>query len=169
MNIPNMLTAIRFCLIPVFIFIFYNPNISNNVFWGIVVFGIAGITDFFDGYIARKYNLVTKWGKLMDPLADKLMLITVLISLYVKGVIPKGVIVIVFIKEFLMIVGAFLLYKNREVVVEANFYGKTATAAFYVAVIAKVLNLRFADILLFIAVVLTLIALVQYGYKNLKK
>jgi len=169
MNIPNILTAIRFCLIPVFIYVFYNPEIENNVLWGIVVFIAAGATDLLDGYIARKYDLITKWGKLMDPLADKLMLLTVLISLYVKGIIPAPVILIVFIKEFLMIVGAAFLYKNRNVVVEANFFGKAATASFYVAVITTVLKFQYSNVLLYIAVVLTLIALVQYSYRAFKK
>ncbi|MFO7154584.1 MAG: CDP-diacylglycerol--glycerol-3-phosphate 3-phosphatidyltransferase [Caldicoprobacter oshimai] len=169
MNIPNILTVIRFCLIPVFIYVFYNPDIQNNVLWGIVVFIVAGATDLLDGYIARKYGLITKWGKLMDPLADKLMLITVLISLYVKGIIPAPIILIVFVKEFLMIAGAAFLYKNRNIVVEANFFGKAATASFYVAVVATVLKLPYYNILLYIAVVLTLIALVQYGYKAFKR
>lgn len=169
MNIPNILTVIRFCLIPVFVYVFYNPDIHNNVLWGIVVFIVAGATDLLDGYIARKYNLITKWGKLMDPLADKLMLITVLISLYVKGIIPAPVILIVFVKELLMIVGAAFLYKNRNIVVEANFFGKAATASFYVAVIATVLKFRYYKVLLYIAVVLTIIALVQYGYRAFKR
>lgn len=169
MNIPNILTVIRFCLIPVFIYVFYNPEIHNNLLWGIVVFIVAGATDLLDGYIARKYGLITKWGKLMDPLADKLMLITVLVSLYVKGIIPVPIILIVFVKEFLMIAGAAFLYKNRNIVVEANFFGKAATASFYVAVVATVLKLPYYNMLLYIAVVLALIALVQYGYKAFKK
>ncbi|NLO82830.1 MAG: CDP-diacylglycerol--glycerol-3-phosphate 3-phosphatidyltransferase [Clostridiales bacterium] len=166
MNVPNILTVVRFFLIPVFIYVFYNPNISNNIFWALVVFIIAGATDLLDGYIARKYNLITKWGKLMDPLADKLMLLTVLISLYIEGIIPEIIIIIVFIKEFLMIVGAFFLYKNRKLVVEANFFGKIASVSFYVAVIATVIKLPYSNTLLYIAVFLTLVALVQYAYKN---
>ena len=124
MNVPNMLTVIRFFLIPVFVYVFYSPDISNNTLWALVVFIIAGATDLLDGYIARKHNLITKWGKLMDPLADKLMLLTVLISLYIKGIIPEIIIIIVFIKEFLMIGGAIFLYKNRKIVVESNFLVK---------------------------------------------
>ncbi|NLO83359.1 MAG: CDP-diacylglycerol--glycerol-3-phosphate 3-phosphatidyltransferase [Clostridiales bacterium] len=175
MNVPNMLTAVRFFLIPVFVFVFYNPGINNNIFWALVVFVIAGATDLLDGYIARKYNLITKWGKLMDPLADKLMLLTVLISLYIKGVVPIIVIIIVFIKEFLMIAGAIFLYRNRKIVVEANFFGKIASASFYIAVVmkiasvTKVIDFPFSDALLYIAVFLTLIALIQYGYKNFAK
>jgi len=169
MNVPNMLTVLRFFLIPVFIYVFYNPNIKNNIFWALVVFIVAGATDLLDGYIARKYNLITKWGKLMDPLADKLMLLTVLVSLYINGAIPEVIIIIVFIKEILMIGGAIFLYRNRKVVVEANFFGKLASASFYVAVIVKILRLSHANILLYIAVFLTLVALVQYGYKNFAK
>jgi len=166
MNIPNLLTVARFCLIPVFMYVFYNPNIQNNIFWGVMVFIIAGVTDLLDGYIARKYNLITKWGKLMDPLADKLMLITVLVSLYVKGIIPAPIIFVVFTKELLMIVGAAFLYRNRNIVVEANFFGKVASASFYVAVVATVIKLPYYHILLYIAVFLALLALIQYGYRN---
>lgn len=169
MNVPNMLTVIRFFLIPVFVYVFYSPDISNNTLWALVVFIIAGATDLLDGYIARKYNLITKWGKLMDPLADKLMLLTVLISLYIKGIIPEIIIIIVFIKEFLMIGGAIFLYKNRKIVVESNFFGKIASASFYVAVIAKILKWPYSNAMLYIAVFLTLLALVQYGIKNFAK
>lgn len=168
MNIPNILTLVRFGLIGVFIYIFYNPYIQYNIRWAIFVFVLAGLTDILDGYIARKYNMVTKWGKLMDPLADKLMLITVLICLYTKNFVPGIVIFIVLIKELLMILGAAFLYKNRNVVVQSNFYGKAASAAFYVAIIALVFNLPYANILLAAAIFSTLLALFQYASLNFR-
>ncbi len=168
MNIPNILTLIRFGLIGVFIYIFYNPYIQNNIRWAILVFVLAGLTDVLDGYIARKYNMITKWGKLMDPLADKLMLITVLICLYTKNFVPGAVIVIVLVKELLMILGAAFLYKNKNVVVQSNFFGKAASAAFYIAIIALVFDFPYADMLLMIAIFSTLFALFQYALLNLK-
>lgn len=167
MNIPNILTAIRFCLVGVFIYVFNNPAIENNLKWAIIIFLVAGITDVLDGYIARKYDMITKWGKLMDPLADKLMLIVVLISLYTVDIVPLMVVIIVLGKELLMVLGAIFLYKNRDTVVQSNFVGKAASAAFYVAIIALVFELPYAYYLLGIAVFLTLFALVQYGIINL--
>lgn len=169
MNIPNILTTIRFFLVGIFIYIFYNPTIENNLQWSIVIFIIAGITDILDGYIARKYNMVTKWGKLMDPLADKLMLIVVLISLYTLQIVPLLVIIVVFIKELLMVLGAIFLYKNRKTVVQSNFFGKAASVAFYVAIIALVFDFPYAYYMLGAAVFLTLFALIQYGILNLRK
>ena len=169
MNIPNILTTIRFCLVGVFIYVFNNSAIENNLKWGIIIFIIAGITDILDGYIARKYDMITKWGKLMDPLADKLMLIVVLISLYTLEIVPLLVIIVVLAKELLMVLGAIFLYKNRKTVVQSNFFGKAASAAFYVAIIALVFNIPYAYYMLGAAVSLTLFALIQYGVLNLGK
>lgn len=164
MNIPNTLTILRLFLIVVFVYVFYSPNIENNTLWGILVFIFAGFTDLLDGFIARRYNMVTKWGKLMDPLADKLMLITVLICLYQKKMIPAIVIIIVGLKELMMILGAVFLYKNKNVVVQANYYGKAATVAFYLAIIALVVDLPYSGVVLTAAVLMTLLALILYGY-----
>jgi len=169
MNIPNILTIFRFCLVLVFVYVFYALPPGLNLIWSTVVFLSAGLTDLLDGYIARKYNLVTKWGKLMDPLADKLMIVTVLLCLYDTGMIPLFVIVIVIVKEVLMIAGAAFLYKRRNQVVSANYYGKTATLIFYVAIVALILGLPFAHFILFLAVLATLLALVQYAYRNMKR
>ncbi|HZJ57994.1 MAG TPA: CDP-diacylglycerol--glycerol-3-phosphate 3-phosphatidyltransferase [Clostridia bacterium] len=169
MNIPNILTSLRFCLVGVFIYIFYNPNIEGNLKWGIIIFIIAGITDVLDGYIARKYDMITKWGKLMDPLADKLMLIVVLVSLYTVDLVPLIVIIVVLAKELLMVLGAIFIYRNRHTVVQSNFVGKASSAAFYVAIVALVLNIPYAFHILGAAVILTLVALIQYGVLNLRK
>jgi len=167
MNIANILTTIRFCLVGVYIYVFNNPAIENNLEWGIIIFIVAGITDILDGYFARKYDMVTKWGKLMDPLADKLMLIVVLISLYSLEIVPLIVIVIVLGKELLMVLGALFLYKNRKTVVQSNIFGKAASVAFYVAIIALVFDIPHAYFILGAAVFLTLFALIQYGVINL--
>ncbi|MGI5850907.1 MAG: CDP-diacylglycerol--glycerol-3-phosphate 3-phosphatidyltransferase [Clostridiales bacterium] len=169
MSIPNILTFLRFCLVGVFIYVFNNPNIEGNLQWGIIIFIIAGITDVLDGYIARKFDMVTKWGKLMDPLADKLMLIVVLISLYTVELVPLIVIIVVLAKELLMVLGAIFIYRNRHTVVQSNIVGKASSAAFYVAIIALVLNIPYAYYIMGAAVILTLIALIQYGILNLKK
>ncbi len=169
MNIPNILTFIRFCLVGLFIYVFNNHAIENNLKWGIIIFIIAGITDVLDGYIARRFDMITKWGKLMDPLADKLMLIVVLISLYTMDIVPLLVIIIVLAKELLMVFGALFLYKRRQTVVQANFFGKVASIAFYIAIVALALDIPYAYYMLGAAVFLTLFALIQYGVINLRK
>ncbi len=164
MNIPNMLTTLRFILIPVFIAIFYS-SIDNNILYATYVFILAGITDVLDGYIARKFDMITKWGTILDPLADKLTLITVLICFTDVGFLPLWVPIIVGIKELLMIMGGvFLYYSDDKTVIPANKYGKIATISFYVAILSisfhvnRILNY----ILITIAVCLTILAFVNY-------
>jgi len=165
MNLPNVLTLTRFFLIPLYLYVvFYYPGAAIGLIAGMAIFAFAGLTDLLDGYIARKYNMVTTWGKLMDPLADKLMLMTVLISLTIKQLIPPFIVIVVIIKEMLIIVGAAFLYKSRKVVVQANYFGKAASAAFFLAVIAVIFDLPYAAIILLAALLATLVALVQYFY-----
>lgn len=114
MNLPNLLTISRFLLIPAFLLVvFYRPASSLGLLWGMFIFVLAGITDLLDGYIARRYKMITNWGKLMDPLADKSMLMTVLVSLWILELIPLFVVVVVIVKEVLLILGAAFLYKSN--------------------------------------------------------
>lgn len=173
MNIPNILTTIRFFLIPVFVIIFFS-SMDNNILYASLVFVLAGITDFLDGYIARAYNMVTKWGVAMDPLADKLMQLTVLVCFTSKAYLPIWVIIIVGVKELLMIIGALFLYCNVDkTVIPANKFGKIATIAFYVAILSIAININstLSFILVICAVILTLVAFINYvlGFKNIRK
>jgi cardiolipin synthase len=163
MNLPNALTLTRFFLIPAFIYVvFCFPGQAHGLIAGMAIFAFAGLTDLLDGYIARRYNLVTTWGKLMDPLADKLMLITVLISLTVKQLIPPFVVFVVIVKELLIIIGAAFLYKSRKIVVQANYFGKAASTIFFLAVVAVIFDFPYAYIIVSAALLATIIALVQY-------
>ncbi|HHU78550.1 MAG: CDP-diacylglycerol--glycerol-3-phosphate 3-phosphatidyltransferase [Caldicoprobacterales bacterium] len=166
MNVPNALTLVRFMLIGFYPWLYFNEGLAYHKVWAFAVFLVAGLTDVLDGFIARRYNLITKWGKLMDPLADKLMLITVLLCLFIDEVIPIWVILIIALKELLMILGAAFLYRNRKMVVQANFYGKLATFLFYIAVTALVFELNYARYILFVAVFSTILALLQYAVRN---
>ncbi len=167
MNIPNILTVIRFILIPVFGYHMYQKQYIAAV----VVFLIAGLTDILDGYIARKYNMVTSWGKIADPLADKLMQITALAFLTFFEKIQLIVLVIVIIKEAFMGAGTIFLYRRKHVVVSANWYGKLATVIFYIAIILSIFNQKYQDVLIWIAVLSTLFALVMYtiSFTKIKK
>lgn len=162
MSIPNILTAFRFILVPIFVYVFF-LNIDGNILYATYIFILAGITDVLDGHIARKYNLITKWGQAMDPLADKMMQIAVLICFTIKKYIPVWVIVIIGIKEALLIGGGlFLYYRRDKIVVPANKYGKIATLSFYAAILYLAFELPYSIVPIIFAIVFTLLALGNY-------
>ena len=129
-HIPNILTIIRFLFIPIIL----NSIFDGNYILGIIFFTISGLTDVLDGFIARKFNLVSNFGKLMDPLADKLTQISVLAALVSVKIIPVWILAIVVLKELIMVVGASFLY-GKDVVVYSKWYGKLATVLFYLAIV----------------------------------
>lgn len=159
-NVPNILTMIRIALIGVFIWLFF----TGHRYWAMGVFLLAGFTDFLDGFIARKYNLVTSFGKLMDPLADKLMLITALSCLTIAQLVPVWLVVAVAVKELAMVLGGIWMLRHG-IVVQAEMIGKTATVVFIIAVVATFLNEYTAPwdtYLQIIAVALSFAALIWY-------
>lgn len=173
MNIPNILTTIRFLLIPVFIWIFFS-SIENNILYATYVFILAGITDILDGYIAKTYNMVTKWGIALDPLADKLMQITVLVCFTSDGYLPIWVIIVIGAKELLMILGAlFLYYFVDKTVIPANKYGKIATVSFYITILSIAFNVNelISYGLIILTILLTIIAFINYtiGFKAINQ
>ncbi len=165
-HIPNALTIIRILLIPLILLYIF----TGNYILAFVLFTISGLTDIADGFIARKFNLISNFGKLMDPLADKLTQIATLTSLVITDIIPIWILIIVLLKEFIMIVGASFLY-GKDVVVYSKWYGKLATVLFYIAIVCSLLLKQFAlngvwqqiDLLLYyLALVTTVFALVMY-------
>ena len=165
-HIPNALTIIRFLLIP---FIVINI-FSGNFIIAFIFFTVSGITDIADGCIARKFNLISNFGKLMDPLADKLTQIATIASLTLKDIIPIWILAIVLLKELIMIAGASFLY-GKDVVVYSKWYGKLATVLFYVAIVFSLLINQFdlpsiwsnLDLWLFyLALFATLFSLLMY-------
>lgn len=169
MNLPNILTAIRFMLVPLFIGVFFSP-LENSMIYSVMIFILAGVTDVLDGYIARKYDLVTEWGQVMDPLADKLMQLTVVVCFTIKGIIPIWVIIIYGLKEITMIIGGIILYTRKDkLVIPADSYGKLATVIFYIAILAIAFNPSVGKILIGIAAMFTLYAFIRYSIsaKNL--
>ncbi|MCK9444394.1 MAG: CDP-diacylglycerol--glycerol-3-phosphate 3-phosphatidyltransferase [Tissierellaceae bacterium] len=164
MSIPNILTILRILLIPVYLYFFYS-NLSNSFLLAGLVFILAGISDILDGYIARKYNMTTKLGIILDPAADKLMTFTILISFISKGIIPFWILTAIGIKEVIMILGGSILYlfKGKQVL-PSNKYGKVATTSFYVAALSKIFRLPdFISTPLFsLTVFLNIVALLNY-------
>lgn len=173
LNVPNVLTIIRVLLIPVYILLY----VRGQHMWALAVFLIASFTDLLDGYIARKYNLITSFGKLMDPLADKIMVISVLLSLTIAGPVPWAAVIIVMAKEGLMVLGGVFLLR-KGIVVQSQMIGKIAQFLFIVALVLSFFHDFFATwvlpldvIFIWASVALTLAALVFYAvnaYKVLK-
>ena len=167
-NLPNILTILRLIFVPIiFISIFMEKYLLAFVF-----FVIANFTDVLDGKIARKYNLITDWGKLMDPLADKLTQIGTISALTIKGILPIWILIILATKELIMIIVAFTLYKNKIMTVNSKWYGKLATILFFIAIVCSLLSKTFTIFskltiyLFYIAIIMTLFAGLMYG-KNI--
>lgn len=164
MNLPNIITIFRIILIPVFLFIFHS-NLENRILLSGLIFLLAGFSDILDGQIARRYNLITKLGSVLDPFADKMMSFAVLISFTIAKLIPLWILTPLLIKEIVMILGGGLLYLRREKsVIPSNKFGKVATAALYASVSSIIFKTpEFLSItLLVITVILNLIAFYNY-------
>lgn len=179
-HIPNILTILRFFLIPfILINLFHDKYVA-----AFIVITISGITDILDGFIARKYNFITNFGKLIDPLADKFTQVAILMTLSSKDVIPFWILIIVISKELILIVGASFLY-GKELVVSSKWYGKLSTVLFYVAIICSLfirqfnIPFDFSLYIYYLALLATVFSLLMYikafylhGYlkkENLKK
>lgn len=168
-NIPNILTIIRFILVP----LIYTSVINKHFLTALIIFTISAITDILDGFIARKFNYITDLGKLMDPLADKLTQISLLLALSFLKILPWWIFMIVFIKELVLIISASVLYSKKDVVVYSKWYGKLATTLFYLAIVCSLIinqfNITFAfriDLYLYyLAILATIFALIMYSIK----
>lgn len=161
--VPNILTVIRFFLIPFTVY-----YLVNDQFILAIVFLIAsGLTDVLDGAIARKFNFITNFGKLIDPLADKITQLSLLGTLVMKNIIPLWILVIVLVKEAAMVAGAAFLY-GKELVVSSKWYGKAATVLFYIAIFISMvfrdLNIQSSlDLIIYyIALIMTVFSLIMY-------
>ena len=173
MNLPNKLTVMRVILIPFFVAALLYDNGSSQTMRIVanVIFIVASLTDLFDGKIARKYNLVTNFGKFMDPLADKLLVCSALICLIQLGQLPSWVVIIIISREFI-ISGFRLVAADNGIVIAASYWGKFKTTFQMIAVILMIFNIpalaTVTMIMLVIAVVLTVISLVDYVAKNIE-
>ncbi len=164
MNIPNILTVLRIILVPIYLWVFYTFR-KNNIIYSVLILVLAGITDILDGYIARKYDIITKLGTILDPIADKLIIFAILISFTSKNMIPLWILFVIGIKEIVMILGGGYLYcfKNKKII-PANKFGKIATASFYIAIFFVAFNINevISKLFLNITVFLHLLALINY-------
>ena len=130
MTIPNMLSLARLCVVPLVPLVYFSAMANANI-WAAVIYMAASLTDVLDGYIARKYNLITQLGRVLDPLADKLMTFCVLVCLIINRQIPFWAGVVFFVKEALTAFGSLVLYKKRNDVLPSNMLGKISATVFF--------------------------------------
>ena len=171
MNLPNKLTILRVLLIPFFVFFMLVPVVPCSNYIAVAIFIIASLTDLADGKIARKYNLVTNFGKFMDPLADKLLVCSAMICLVATGQLAAWMVIVIISREFI-ISGFRLVAADNGVVIAASYWGKFKTTFQMLMIIVLILNLpgRFFEILglilTWVALILTVVSLCDYLIKN---
>lgn len=165
MNVPNALSLLRLFMVPIFAVVFFLPD-PNARYWAVGVYALAFCTDIADGYIARHFNQVTRLGRILDPLADKLMTFTVIICITAADIIPVWAVVIFFAKEAAMGIGAMTMLHKIDDVIPANALGKTSTFVFFVVCAALVIfpqiSRTWAVIMISAALALTIVAFLYY-------
>jgi CDP-diacylglycerol--glycerol-3-phosphate 3-phosphatidyltransferase len=171
MNLPNKLTVFRVVLVPFFVAFLLLSGTNESLKWvALVIFVVASLTDLLDGHIARSRNLVTTFGKFMDPLADKILTISGMICLIELGRIPSWIVVIIVAREFI-ISGFRLIATEHGIVIAANYWGKWKTTFQMIMIIIMIMNLpalqMVTTIVMWVALVLTIVSLVTYITQNM--
>lgn len=171
MNLPNKLTILRVIMIPFFLAALMIDSIPNGKWIALVIFVVASLTDTLDGQIARKYNLVTNFGKFMDPLADKLLVCSAMIAMIEKGRLAAWIVIIIIAREFI-ISGFRLVASDNGVVIAAGWWGKVKTVVQMIMIIVLICDFGtdlfkvIETILIYAALALTIISLLDYLLKN---
>lgn len=172
MNLPNKLTILRVVLIVPFVICMLVPGLGKaGMYASVAFFVVASLTDLLDGKIARKYDLVTNFGKFMDPLADKLLVAAALICLTARGSLDAWISIIIISREFI-ISGFRLVASDNGIVIAASYWGKFKTTFQMIMIVMLILNYDnafyqiCAAIITYIALALTIISLVDYIVKN---
>ncbi|GFI29155.1 CDP-diacylglycerol--glycerol-3-phosphate 3-phosphatidyltransferase [Lachnospiraceae bacterium] len=172
MNLPNKLTILRMILIVPFVACMLIPGLGDTgMYASVVIFIIASLTDLLDGKIARKYNLVTNFGKFMDPLADKLLVAAALICLTAQGSLAAWISIIIISREFI-ISGFRLVASDNGIVIAASYWGKFKTTFQMIMIVMLILNFDnqayqiCAVVITYVALILTLVSLIDYIMKN---
>lgn len=173
MNTPNKLTVARMILVPfLVVFMLTGWGGEANRWICLAIFVVASVTDWFDGHLARKYNLITNFGKFMDPLADKLLVCSAMICMIELGKLPAWVVIIIIGREFI-ISGFRLIAAENGIVIAANYWGKFKTVSQMIMIILLIVDLGGAfailtQIFIWLSVALTVISLLTYIMQNRK-
>ena len=172
MNLPNKLTIVRIIMIPFFVFFLLTDFVAGSKWIATVLFCAASITDFLDGHIARKYNLVTNFGKFMDPLADKLLVCSAMICMIPLGKLQAWFVIVIIAREFI-ISGFRLVAADNDIVIAASYWGKFKTVSQMFMLILLIADLggafnMIAQVLIWVSLVLTIVSLIDYIAKNVQ-
>ena len=172
MNLPNKLTIARVLLIPFFVFFLLVPVTGESSrYIALAIFIIASLTDLLDGKIARKYNLVTNFGKFMDPLADKLLVCSALICFTEMGLLPSWMVIVIISREFI-ISGFRLVASDNGIVIAASYWGKFKTTAQMIMIVLLIAQIPggifdvLEQVFIYLALILTVVSLLDYLFKN---
>lgn len=176
MNLPNKLTVLRMIMVPIFVVFMLIPSLGGdaNKYIALALFCVASFTDYLDGHLARKHNLVTNFGKFMDPLADKLLVCSALICLCSKTMderLDAWIVLVIIAREFI-ISGFRLVASDNGIVIAASYWGKFKTVSHMTMIIMLILNIEHPiyqiaiQVVVWIGLVLTVISLVDYVWKN---
>ncbi len=174
MNVPNFLTILRLFMVPAFVIAIFQADPGR--FWAAGIFILAALTDVLDGYLARKWNQITDFGKLADPAADKMMQLSALVCLFILNRLPGWILLVYAVKEFLQVAGSLRLLNIRKYVVYSKWSGKVATVLLFIAITAIIvtteqqLPIRYATWMMVICLVATVVAFFDYVsmYMNIR-
>ena len=171
MNLPNKLTLLRVIMIPFFLFFLMTDFFAGSKYVALVIFVIASLTDMLDGKIARKYNLVTNFGKFMDPLADKLLVCSAMIAFIELGIMPSIIVIIIIAREFI-ISGFRLIAAEKNVVIAAGMAGKVKTTVQMIMCVLLIARfpfdfMRYVELFfIYASLLLTIYSLIVYLVQN---
>lgn len=174
MNLPNKISIARILLIPVLVFFLLSPleigtvfGLETNIFIALLIFVFASLTDWVDGYLARKLNLVTNFGKFIDPLADKLLMTAGFIALVEMGLAPAWMVIVILSREF-AVTGLRVIAAKEGIVIAAGYSGKVKTTVQIVTIIVLLINLSplLNSVMLWASVIITIYSGAEYFIQN---
>ena len=163
-TIPNILSLVRIAMVPLFVWCFFSP-IPNNRPWAIAIFLAAGATDVIDGYIARHFNQISLWGRILDPMADNLMVFSALICLTLIDALPLWLVLLYFSKELAQAICSYVLMRRTKDMIASNILGKAGTTLFYITIVTLTLfdpSQTVKNVLLFLSYATIVAAFVSY-------
>lgn len=170
-QIPNILSVIRLFMVPVFIVYYFRYSVLPKTLISAGVFILAWITDALDGYLARRNNWITDVGKILDPLADKLMQLAAAVCFSIDNKIFLIFLIPLVIKELMMLIGAIIVMRSKKTVVQASWYGKVATVLLFICALTRIIirgSAVFDTVIASVMLATMLFALVMYYFKDFK-
>lgn len=168
-QIPNILTVIRLLMIPFYFMVFYS-DLENSLTWALFVFVLASITDVLDGYLARKFEVVSKFGTVADPFADKMMQLSVLYTLSDADYLKNWFFWIILVKDiFQILLAAIIVNMKPRIIIPANIFGKATTVLLFVTIVLAVFRTPGIVILQGVVSVLAIITFIQYAFRFMQE